>query len=116
MDRISDEQLESSLDWLSASKHPFDLKMISALTELRDLRVEMQEMIDLAGEAIGTDPSLRSSACVKVLCDHVATLRKELSRLRASDKAPKKSVQEQWCGNEGAIPDFAQRQVDSWGK
>ena len=38
MDRISDEQIESSLDWLSASKHPFDLKMISALVELRERR------------------------------------------------------------------------------
>jgi hypothetical protein len=76
MDRISDEQLDTLIDFLAedikTEKRPVFFVTHSALVELRERR--------------------------------------------AKDKVLQKSVQEQWCGNEGAIPDFAQRQVDSWGK
>jgi hypothetical protein len=65
-------------------------KLRTALVELRELRSENKAMIDLAGEAIGTDPSLRSSVCVEVLTNHVETLRKELRELREQDERTKK--------------------------
>jgi hypothetical protein len=49
---------------------------------IKALENDNKYMINLAGEAIGTDPSLRSSACVKVLVDHIETVRNELAHLR----------------------------------
>jgi hypothetical protein len=44
---------------------------------LQVLEAECKSMIDIAGEAIGTDPTLRSSACVTVLAEHAKTLRND---------------------------------------
>jgi hypothetical protein len=107
MDRISDERIADMIavgktwagsfakDLVTAAKD-----LVTALTELRERRVEIQQMIDLAGEAIGTDPALRTPACVKVLADHVEYLRKELRERRAAEKGPQRTTQEQWCGKE----------------
>jgi hypothetical protein len=49
---------------------------------IKELETDNKYMIDLAGEAIGTDPPLRSSACVTVLAHHIDWLRNELENLR----------------------------------
>ena len=45
---------------------------------------ELARLANVAGEAIGTDPSLRSSACVDVLAARVETLRKDLEEERVA--------------------------------
>ena len=47
---------------------------------------EIQQLIDKAGEFIGTDKEFRSLACIDVALDHAINLRKELDRLRKSKK------------------------------
>jgi hypothetical protein len=69
MEQKYSEQAPMSIGWYEA--------------EIKRLEAENKYMIDVAGDAIGTDPSLRSSACVKVLADHLNTLRAEVSRLTA---------------------------------
>jgi hypothetical protein len=92
MEKISDVRLSEILNWvtyrttITEHKDGIWCDTLSALTELRERRLETQDMINISGEAIGTDLSLRSSACVKVLADHVEYLRNELRERRAADK------------------------------
>lgn len=53
--------------------------------EIDRLRAENEEiarLINKAADFIGTDPELRSIACIEVALDHAAWLRKELHELR----------------------------------
>jgi hypothetical protein len=50
-------------------------------------------MIEDAGEAIGTDPSLRTASCVTVLADAYRNLRAELDAARAHEA---KAVEAAW--------------------
>lgn len=47
------------------------------------LESELLAAINIAGEAIGTDPSLRNIGCVEALAGHCAALRTELAEARA---------------------------------
>ena len=49
--------------------------------ELAALRAKLAEAIRIAGEAIGTDPSLRSVACVQVLADRAERLSQQVEEL-----------------------------------
>ena len=51
------------------------------MTELETLRAQLARAIMVAGEALGTDPSLRSMACVEALAAHVETLRTQVEEL-----------------------------------
>jgi len=51
--------------------------------QIAALRTQVEEAIRIAGEAIGTDPSLRSVACVQVLADRAERLSRQVEELMA---------------------------------
>lgn len=54
----------------------------NAIIQRNEARNELARLANIAGEAIGTDPSLRNSACVDVLVSRVEMLRRELAEER----------------------------------
>ena len=53
-------------------------------TALDLLTTEVERLVKVAGEALGTDPDLRGSGCVDALAAHVETLRAELAAAHAA--------------------------------
>jgi hypothetical protein len=60
-----------------------DCDEAAVLAELAALRAQIGEAVRIAGEAIGTDPSLRSVACVQVLADRAERLSQQVEELTA---------------------------------
>lgn len=54
-----------------------------ALAELERLTAELERVCRLAGDALGTDPSLCNSGCVQALADYSQAQRLELDYLAA---------------------------------
>ena len=48
------------------------------------LATEVERMIAVAGEALGTDPAMRGPGCVDALAAHIETLRAELAAAHAA--------------------------------
>ena len=50
--------------------------------EIRGKEAELASLTDVAADFVGTDPELRSSACIRVALDHAVRIREENAELR----------------------------------